>query len=45
VKVGDHVKGGSSVVAYWPPRPKSAPPRAQKQVSLEENLSTAGKRT
>jgi phosphatidylserine decarboxylase len=45
VKVGDHVKGGSSVVAYWPPRAKSAQPRAQKQVSLEENLSTAEKRT
>jgi len=45
VKVGDHVKGGSSVVAYWPPRAKSPQPRAQKQVSSEENLSTAGKRT
>jgi phosphatidylserine decarboxylase len=45
VKVGDHVKGGSSVVAYWPPRLKSTQPRAQKQVSSEENLSTAGRRT
>src|SRR5467141_1203115 len=45
VKVGDHVKGGSSVVAYWPPRAKSTQTRAQKQVSSEENLSTAGKRT
>jgi len=45
VKVGDPVKGGSSVVAYWPPRAKSTPPRAQKQVSSEENLSTAGKQT
>src|SRR5258707_14497108 len=45
VKVGDHVKGGSSIVAYWPPRPKSAQHRAQKQVSAEENLSTAAKRT
>jgi phosphatidylserine decarboxylase len=44
VKVGDHVKGGSSVVAYWPPRAKSAPSRGQEQVS-EENLSTSGKRT
>src|SRR5258708_14266636 len=24
VRVGDHVKGGSSIVAYCPPRPKSA---------------------
>jgi phosphatidylserine decarboxylase len=45
VRVGDHVKGGSSVVAYWPPRAKSTQPRAQKQVSLEENLSPAEKRT
>jgi phosphatidylserine decarboxylase len=45
VKLGDHVKGGSSVVAYWPPRVKSTKPRAQKQVSSEENLSTAEKRT
>jgi phosphatidylserine decarboxylase len=46
VKVGDHVAGGSSIVAYWPPRPKSAQPRGtQKQISSEENLSTAQKRT
>jgi phosphatidylserine decarboxylase len=44
VKVGDHVKGGSSVVAYWPPRAKSSPSRSQKQVT-DANLSTAGKRT
>jgi phosphatidylserine decarboxylase len=44
VKIGDHVKGGSSVVAYWPPRAKSAPSQSQKQAT-EENLSTAGKRT
>jgi phosphatidylserine decarboxylase len=44
VKVGDHVKGGSSVVAYWPPRAKFSPSRSQKQVT-DENLSTAGKRT
>ena len=44
VKVGDHVKGGSSVVAYWPPRAKASPMRSQKQVA-DENLSTAGKRT
>jgi phosphatidylserine decarboxylase len=44
VKVGDHVQGGSSVVAYWPPRAKSAHSPSQEQVT-EENLSTAGKRT
>ena len=47
VKVGDHVAGGSSVVALWPPRAK--PPqrreRAQEQFSSEENLSPAEKRT
>jgi phosphatidylserine decarboxylase len=46
VKVGDHVAGGSSVVAYWPPRTKSAPPSgASTPASLEENLSPAEKRT
>ena len=45
VKVGDHVKGGSSVIAFWPPRPKSVQPRAQKQFSSEDNVSTTGKRT
>jgi phosphatidylserine decarboxylase len=46
VKVGDHVKGGSSIVAYWPPRSKSAPPRsAHRQSSSEENLSPVEKRT
>jgi phosphatidylserine decarboxylase len=46
VKVGDHVAGGSSVIAYWPPRAKSTqPPNTQKQVSSEENLSPAEKRT
>ncbi len=46
VKVGDHVAGGSSVVAYWPPRAKSAQPRAMPaKASSEENLSPAEKRT
>jgi phosphatidylserine decarboxylase len=47
VKVGDHVKGGSSLVAYWPPRVKSAPSqsRAQNQTALQETLSTAEKRS
>ena len=45
VKVGDHVKGGSSVVGYWPPRAKSAHPRAQEHFSSEENLSPVEKRT
>jgi phosphatidylserine decarboxylase len=45
VKVGDHVEGGSSVVAYWPPRAKSTQPRAQRQDSSEENLLPVEKRT
>jgi phosphatidylserine decarboxylase len=46
VNVGDHVKGGSSIVAYWPPRAKSAEPRrAPAQASSEANLSPAEKRT
>jgi phosphatidylserine decarboxylase len=46
VKVGDHVKGGSSVVAYLPSRVKSTQPRStQKQVPSEENFSTSEKRT
>ena len=45
VKVGDHVKGGSSIVAYWPPRVKAAQPPAQRQINSEENLAPAEKRT
>jgi len=45
VKVGDHVKGGSSVLAFWPPRAKSTQPRAQAQASSQENPSPAEKRT
>src|SRR5713226_3679184 len=45
VKVGDHVAGGSSVVAYWRPRAKTSYPRgAQTQASSDENLSPAEKR-
>jgi phosphatidylserine decarboxylase len=47
VKVGDHVKGGSSVVALWAPRtkPRQRRERTQEQFSREENLSPAEKRT
>jgi phosphatidylserine decarboxylase len=45
VKVGDHVEGGSSVVAYWPPRAKATQSRAQRQVFLEENLLPVEKQT
>jgi phosphatidylserine decarboxylase len=40
VKVGDNVKGGSTIVAHWP-----APVRATPSGAWEENLSTAGKRS
>jgi|SRR4051812_23779992 len=40
VRVGDHVKGGSSVLARWPVR------HASRETPISEaNLSTAGKRT
>ena len=45
VKLGDHVKGGSSVVAFCPPRKKSKQSHAHNQPSMVENLSTAEKRT
>jgi phosphatidylserine decarboxylase len=45
VKVGDHVKGGASVVAYWPPRPKASAASGQERVASEENLTPAEKRT
>jgi phosphatidylserine decarboxylase len=40
VKVGDNVKGGSTVLAHWP-----APVRARESSVSEENLSAAGKRS
>ena len=45
VKVGDHVAGGSSILAYWPPRAKSAQPRATQNQLSQENLAPAEKRT
>ena len=39
VRVGDHVKGGSSILARWP----LAQNRGETQIS-EQNLSTAGRR-
>jgi len=44
VEVGDHVKGGSSIVAYWPARERPRQRRLQQQVSSEENLAPAEKR-
>jgi phosphatidylserine decarboxylase len=44
-KVGDKVKGGSSILAYWPPRVKESTNRTHGIAVSEENLSPAGKRT
>jgi phosphatidylserine decarboxylase len=41
-KVGDHVKGGSSILAFWPARPRTAP-RAQSK-AFDEALTPAGRR-
>jgi phosphatidylserine decarboxylase len=40
VKVGDHVKGGSSILARWPAAQSTKPDQTS-----EENLSAAGRRT
>jgi phosphatidylserine decarboxylase len=45
VAVGDHVKGGSSVLARWPVKAGSGAASGQKPGVSEENLTTAGKRT
>ena len=42
-KVGDQVKGGASILAYWPPRPKSTA-RQESSRASEDSLSPAGKR-
>jgi phosphatidylserine decarboxylase len=43
--VGDKVKGGSSILAYWPARTNEKVSRAEEPKASEENLSTAGKRS
>ena len=45
VAVGDHVKGGSSVLARWPVKAGSGALNGQKFGVSEEHLTTAGKRT
>lgn len=42
-KVGEHVEGGSSILAFWPARPKSVASRAEEPRTAEEALP-AGKR-
>jgi phosphatidylserine decarboxylase len=44
-KVGDRVKGGSSIVAHWPAEPKSTATRREQARVSEEALSPVGKRT
>jgi phosphatidylserine decarboxylase len=43
--VGDHVKGGSSVVARWPVKTDDRRAASQAQTVSEESLTTSGKRT
>jgi phosphatidylserine decarboxylase len=44
VKVGDNVKGGSSVLAHWPARPTSEPGNvARSSHASDGNLTMAGK--
>jgi phosphatidylserine decarboxylase len=45
VAVGDHVKGGSSVLAHWPIAAGKGPERQQKSAAAEDALTTAGKQT
>jgi phosphatidylserine decarboxylase len=44
-KVGDNVQGGSSILAYWPPRTRNSAARMEDRSFSEENLSPAGRRT
>jgi len=43
VKVGDHVKGGSSVLAQWPAKATFDQTAARSSRPFEENLTMAGK--
>ena len=43
-KVGDNVKGGSSVLAFWPARSKVPNSRPESASVSEENLAPAGRR-
>jgi len=44
-KVGDNVKGGSTILAYWPARAKGDRARVEDRTFSEENLAPAGRRS
>ena len=44
VRVGDNVKGGSSILAYWPARMQTARRPAKREAVAEENFTPAEKR-
>jgi len=45
VKVGENVKGGSSVLARWPANPKASELHETSKTETDANLTTTGKRS
>jgi hypothetical protein len=45
VKLGENVKGGSSVLARWPAKPAAAKLDGMASAEREANLTAAGKRS
>jgi phosphatidylserine decarboxylase len=45
VKVGDNVKGGSSVLARWPTKPAAVKLETASATATDANLTTTGKRS
>jgi hypothetical protein len=45
VKVGEHVKGGSSVLARWPAKPAADKLRESSSAETDANLTATGKRS
>jgi len=45
VKVGENVKGGSSVLARWPAKPATAKLDGRTEAETDANLTATGKRS
>jgi hypothetical protein len=45
VKLGENVKGGSSVLARWPAKPGEREQRGAKAEEADANLTATGKRS